>query len=93
MKNFKFNLRSLEEMYSYGLVDPIDSIFEFMHHEIKNGNSIIIEQQHPTNEDSKSIFFTENSALNLFYNEFTKKNCPPLDLLLEQRHRINAKPN
>lgn len=35
MKNFKFNLRSLEEMYSYGLVDPIDSIFEFMHHEIK----------------------------------------------------------
>jgi hypothetical protein len=93
MKNFKFNLRSLEEMYSYGLVDPIDSIFEFMHQEIKNGNSIVFEQQHLKNEHSSPIFFTENSSLNDFYNEFSKKNCPPLDLLLEQRQRINSKPN
>jgi hypothetical protein len=91
MKNFKFYLPTLEALYSHGLVDEIDSIFEFMHHELKNGNSIIIEQNHAITENS--IFFHESAELNLFYSEFAKKNCPPLNRLLEQRQKINFKPN
>jgi hypothetical protein len=90
MKNFKFYLPTLEALYSYGLVDQIDSIFEFMHHELKNGNGITIEKNNVTNEHSNSIFFHESSELNLFYNEFAKKNCPPLNRLLEQRKRSNS---
>jgi len=92
MKNFKFCLSTLETIYSFGLVDQVDSIFEFMHHELKNGNSIIIEKNHVTTENSNSIFIHESSELNQFYNEFAKKNCPPLNLLLEQRERAKYKP-
>lgn len=93
MKNYRFYLSTLEALYSYGLVDQIDSIFEFMRHQIENGNSIIIEKNHIKTENSTIIFFHDISELNRFHNEFTKKNCPPLNVLLKQRHKGNANIN
>lgn len=91
MKNFKFYLPSLESLYSFGLVDPVDSIFEFMHQELKNGNSVTLEKQNNPTENSNTILFQDSSELKKFYNEFAKNNCPPLNRLLEQRHRAKYK--
>jgi hypothetical protein len=90
MKKIKFPLATLEAIYSYGLVEQIDSIFEFMHSEIKNGNSIVIETNNRLSEKSSSNVFFESSELNQFQNEFIKKNSPPLNILLERRQRINS---
>ena len=91
MKNFKFNLNSLEEMYSYGLVDPLDSIFEFMKQQIHLGHPIILEKQTNPTEASELICFHDVSDLNQFYNEFIKKNHLPLNVLLEQRKTWNSR--
>jgi hypothetical protein len=91
MKNFKFNLNSLEEMYSYGLVDPVDSIFEFMKEKIYLGHPIILEKQINTTEGSEMICFHDISDLKRFYNMFIKKNHLPLNVLLEQRKTWNSR--
>ena len=91
MKNFKFNLNSLEEMYSYGLVDPVDSIFEFMKQQINLGHPIILEKQTNPTKGSKMICFHDVSDLNQFYNDFIKKNHLPLNVFLEQRKTWNSR--
>jgi hypothetical protein len=86
MKKFKFNLNALEQLYSYGLIDPLDSIFRFMMQEIKKGNTLVLEKQKKMENNSEVFFFHETSELQRYINLFMEKNRPSLAVLLEQRH-------
>ena len=84
MKKYKFNINFLEQIYSYGLIDPLDSIFQFMMQEIKKGNIIVFEKQKSFENNSEVFFFHETSELHLYIHQFMKKNRPSLKVLLEQ---------
>jgi hypothetical protein len=90
MKTITFNLNELEQMCSNGFIDPLNTVFKCMIHEIENGNVVILKKDNQG--DSPVLFFHEKSALKNFYNEFSRKNQPSLKVLLEmkkQRSNMN----
>jgi hypothetical protein len=90
MKKIKFCLTTLESLYSFGLIDQVDSIFEFMHQELMNGNLIVFEKHNTLSENSNKIFITDTSELKQFENDFMKKNYPALNFLLNQKIRAKS---
>ena len=70
MSTYKFNLNSIEEMYSYGLFDAVDSIFQFMNKQIKKDNIIFLENKTGNNGDCSVEIFHDVDTLNKFYHDF-----------------------
>ena len=70
MNTFKFDLNSIEEMYSYGLFEPVDSIFQFMYKQIKKDNIIILEKKAVDNGNCTLEVFDDVDNLNKFYHKF-----------------------
>ena len=74
MSTYKFDMNSIEEMYSYGLFEAVDSIFKFMTKQIKRENIILLENR---SEDKKLYsveIFHDVDTLHKFYHNFMDKH-------------------
>ena len=70
MSTYKFDMNSIEEMYSYGLFEAVDSIFQFMNKQIKRENIILLENRSENKDDYSVEIFHDVDTLNKFYQNF-----------------------
>ena len=70
MSTYKFDMNSIEEMYSYGLFEAVDSIFQFMNKQIKRENIILLEHRAEDKEHYSVEIFHDADALHTFYENF-----------------------
>ena len=83
MNTYKFDLNSIEELYSYGLFDTVDSIFQFMKKQVKNENLIILENRSHDMETNAIKLFHDTDELNQFYNSFMDNHKIPFNVLCD----------
>lgn len=85
MSTFTFDLTKIEKIYSSGLINEVDEIFNFMSIKIKNGNVVfLVRKIDETHTDTVEIF-CENADLLNYQNKFMHQHPVSLNKLFEMR--------
>jgi len=85
MSTFTFDLNTIENIYSSGLINEVDEIFNFMLNKIKNGNVVFLVRKVETNHIDTVEIFCENAALLNYQNKFMHQHRVSLNKLFEMR--------
>ena len=85
MSTFTFDLSTIENIYSSGLTNEADDIFNFMFTKIENGNVVFLVRKLDENHTETVEIFCENAALLNFQNKFMYEHRISLDKLFAER--------
>lgn len=91
MSTITFDLNTIENIYSSGLINEVDEIFNFMSNKIKSGNVVfLVRNENESHTDSVEIF-CENADLLNYQNKFMHQHPVSLKKLFEIRS-MNLEP-
>jgi hypothetical protein len=85
MSTFTFDLNTIENIYSSGLINEVDEIFNFMSNKIKNGNIVFLVRKIDQSATETVEIFCENAALLSYQNKFMQQHHVSLNKLFEMR--------
>lgn len=86
MSTFTFDLNTIENIYSSGLINEVDEIFNFMSNKIKNGKVVFLVRKSDENHTETVEIFCENADLINYQNKFMRQHHVSLNNLFEMRN-------
>ena len=86
MKTYRFDLNTIEEMNSYGMIDAVSEIFDFMSNQMKKGNTVILERRNKQMNPYTVEIFHDSHDLQDFYDEFQENKHVSFKTMFEVGH-------